>query len=237
MRLWFRRSLALACLVLVPALAPIARASPVLPLGHAGRWIIDASGRVVVIHGINMVYKLPPYYPAAAGFGNNDAAFLARIGFNAVRVGVIWKAVEPRPGVYDQSYLNRIAGTVTTLAHHGIVSLLDFHQDMLNQRFQGEGIPDWAVQDGGLLNPKLGFPGNYLSNPALQHALDAFWSDAPGPGGIGLQARFTGAWEHVAARFKHTRSVLGYEIFNEPFRERCGSRARWRPAVPRSTRS
>ena len=217
MRLWLRRSLALACLVLVPALAPIARASPVLPLGHAGRWITDASGRVVVIHGINMVYKLPPYDPAAAGFGNDDAAFLARIGFNAVRVGVIWKAVEPRPGVYDQAYLNRIAGTVTTLAHHGIVSLLDFHQDMLNQRFQGEGIPDWAVQDGGLLNPKLGFPGNYLSNPALQHALDAFWSDAPGPGGIGLQARFAGAWEHVATRFKHTRSVLGYEIFNEPF--------------------
>ena len=39
-----------------------------------------------------MVYKLAPYYPAAVGFGNDDAAFLARIGFNAVRVGVIWKA-------------------------------------------------------------------------------------------------------------------------------------------------
>jgi hypothetical protein len=33
------------------------------PLGQAGRWITDASGRVVIVHGINMVYKLAPYYP------------------------------------------------------------------------------------------------------------------------------------------------------------------------------
>jgi endoglycosylceramidase len=180
----------------------------------------------VVVHGINMVYKLPPYFPAAAGFGDDDAAFLASLGFNAVRVGVIWKAVEPRPGVYDNAYLSRIASTVRTLARHGIVSLLDFHQDMLNERFQGEGIPDWAVQDGGLPNPKLGFPANYLGNPALEHALDAFFSDAPGPGGIGLQARFAGAWQHVAARFPHTSSVLGYEIFNEPF-----PGTRWEPCA------
>jgi endoglycosylceramidase len=217
MGLLLRRSLTLAGLVAVLALAPIARAAPVLPLGHAGRWITDASGRVVVVHGINMVYKLPPYYPAAAGFGDDDAAFLAGIGFNAVRVGVIWKAVEPRPGVYDQAYLNRIAGTVATLARHGIVSLLDFHQDLFNERFQGEGAPDWTVQDGGLPNPKLGFPTNYLGNPALEHALDAFWANAPGPGGVGLQTRFAQAWRHVAARFKRTPSVLGYEIFNEPF--------------------
>ena len=85
----------------------VAQARPTPPLSHAGRWITDASGRVVVVHGINMVYKLPPYYPAKAGFGNDDAAFLARIGFNAVRVGVIWKALEPTPGHYDNAYKRR----------------------------------------------------------------------------------------------------------------------------------
>ncbi len=64
------------------------------PLGHAGRWITDSSGRVVIVHGINMVYKRPPYYPAAVGFSDDDARFLQRIGFDAVRVGVIWKALE-----------------------------------------------------------------------------------------------------------------------------------------------
>jgi endoglycosylceramidase len=172
---------------------------------------------VVVLHGINMVDKLAPYTPAATGFGADDATFLSGIGFNVVRVGVIWKALEPQPGVYDDAYLADIASTVATLARHGVVSLLDFHQDLLNERFQGEGFPDWAIEDGGLPNPKFGFPTNSLLNPALEHALDQFWNDAKGPGGVGLQDRFAAAWAHVAAYFKADRSVLGYELFNEPF--------------------
>ena len=86
-----------------------ALAAPELPLRHAGRWITDAHGRVVIVHGINMVYKLPPYSPAAVGFGDDDAVFLARSGFNVVRVGVIWKAVEPRPAAYDDGYLSAIS--------------------------------------------------------------------------------------------------------------------------------
>src|ERR1700736_6283157 len=170
-----RRSLTVACLVAALAFAGECLGAAKLPLGHAGRWITDTGGRVVVVHGINMVYKLPPYYPAAVGFGDDDAAFLRRIGFNAVRGGVIWKALEPRPGVYDDAYLAQIAGTVATLTRHGIVALLDFHQDMYNERFQGEGAPDWAVQDDGLpAFPQYGFPGNYLLMAALQHALDHF---------------------------------------------------------------
>ncbi|HWE33209.1 MAG TPA: cellulase family glycosylhydrolase [Solirubrobacteraceae bacterium] len=213
----FRGLAPLAPLFAVLALAAPARAAPAFPLGHAGRWITDGSGRVVVVHGINMVYKVPPYYPAAAGFGDDDATFLHSIGFNAVRVGVIWKAVEPQPGAYNDSYLAQIADTVKLLARHGIVSLLDFHQDMLTEQFQGEGFPDWAIQTGGLLNPTLGFPGNYLGNPALGHALDQFYANAPGPGGIGLQDRLAAAWAHVAAYFRKQPSVLGYELLNEPF--------------------
>jgi len=133
-----------------------------------------------------------------------------------VRVGVIWKAVEPTPGVYDDVYLEHIASTVRTLARHGIYSLLDFHQDMYNELFQGEGAPDWAVQDGGLANPRNGFPGNYLTNPALQRAEDNFWSNSPGPGGIGLEDRYAAAWQHVARTFRRVPGVLGYELFNEP---------------------
>jgi endoglycosylceramidase len=215
-----KRSLALAlcvaCAVMM-AFSSVGQASPTLPLSHAGRWVTDASGRTVIVHGTNMVYKLAPYDPSAVGFGADDAAFLHRIGFNAVRVGVIWKAVEPRPGAFDDAYLARIAATVRTLARHGVLSLLDFHQDMYNERFQGEGAPDWAVQDGGLPNPKLGFPGNYVGDPALERSLDQFFGNATGPSGRGLQDWFASAWAHVAARFRANRSVLGYELFNEPF--------------------
>jgi endoglycosylceramidase len=215
------RSLALAlsaALLATGAFSSVGQAAPALPLGHSGRWVTDARGRVVIVHGINMVYKVPPYYPQAIGFGNDDGAFLQRIGFNAVRVGVIWKALEPRPGVYDDRYLNHIAQTVATLARHGVLSLLDFHQDMYNEKFQGEGAPDWAVQDDGLpAVPRNGFPANYETMPALQHAYDHFWSNSPGPGGVGLDDRYAAAWRHVAMRFRHNPAVLGYELFNEPF--------------------
>src|SRR5437763_3416993 len=95
-RSFFRGSLTLACGLALASSCSVADASPVLPLSHAGRWITDARGRVVILHGINMVYKLAPYYPQAIGFDDDDAAFLARIGFDAVRLGVIWKALEPR---------------------------------------------------------------------------------------------------------------------------------------------
>jgi len=185
------------------------------PFGHAGRWITDSGGRVVVLHGLNEVYKVPPYYPGlpAFGFGDDDAAFLAANGFDAVRVGVIWKAVEPQPGRYDQGYLEQIVATVDTLARHGIVSLLDFHQDQFSERFGGEGAPDWAVLDDGQPNG----PGGYVGNQALQRSFDHFWNNDPGPDGVGLQDRFAAAWAHVAARFRSDPAVLGYELINEPW--------------------
>jgi endoglycosylceramidase len=166
---------------------------------------------------VNMVYKRPPYYPAAAGFGADDARFLHRHGFNGVRLGVIYKGVEPRPGHYDNAYLDHIAATERTLGRNGVFSLLDFHQDLYNEKFQGEGWPDWAVQDDGLPNPKNGFPANYLTNPALQRAFDHFWNDDPGPGGVGLVRRYADAWRHVARRFRSAPHILGYDILNEPW--------------------
>jgi endoglycosylceramidase len=131
---------------------------------------------------------------------------------------VIWAAVEPQPGVYDDAYVERIVRTVDMLGRHGIVSLVDFHQDQTHERFHGEGFPTWAVQDDGLPNePDLGFGPNYLLMPALQHSLDHFWNNDPGPGGVGLQDRYAAAWRHVALRFRDNRNVLGYDLFNEPF--------------------
>jgi endoglycosylceramidase len=216
-----RRAIAVRLLLLLAALATTAapaHAAPKTPLAHAGRWITDADGRVTVLHGLNMVYKRPPYAPAAIGFGDDDAAFLAQEGYNTVRVGLIYKAVEPAPGTYDDAYLARIEATVNALGKHGIVSLLDFHQDLYNERFQGEGWPDWAVQDDGLPNqPQNGFPANYLTMPALQRAFDHFWANDPGPGGVGLQDRYAAAWRHVAERFATNPYVLGYDLLNEPW--------------------
>jgi len=198
--------------------APPAGADPQPPFGHAGRWITDAQGRVVVFHGLNVVDKLPPYYPASLGFDARAVVFLKSNGFDVVRLGIIWKALEPQPGVYDDHYLAQIAATARLLAAHGVFPFIDFHQDMYNERFDGEGAPDWAVQDDGLPHqPDEGFPDNYFFMTSLWRAYDHFWNNDPGPGGIGLQDRYAAAWAHVAAYFRADPSVLGFDIFNEPF--------------------
>lgn len=188
---------------------------PAAPIGHAGRWITDADGRVLVAAGVNMVNKLTPYTPAADGFDDADGAFLAANGLSAVRVGIIWKALEPSPGVFNDAYLASIESTVNMLGSHGIVSLLDFHQDMYNERFQGEGAPDWAVDQSGPVFPLLGFSANYFLLPALMTAYDNFWANAT-VDGEGLQDWYAGAWQHVAAYFNGNPYILGDDLYNEP---------------------
>lgn len=198
-------------------MATPAAAAPELPFTRAGGYLTDAQGRVFISHGMNMVYKVPPYAPSASGFGEDDVRFLVKEGFNTVRLGVIYKAVEPQPGVYDDAYIENIAQTAALLARYGIAPIIDFHQDLYNEKYQGEGWPDWAVIDDGAPNaPLVGFPNNYLANAALNRAFDNFWANTPGPGGVGIGDRFAQAWKHVAARFAG-EPIMGYDLLNEPW--------------------
>jgi endoglycosylceramidase len=167
----------------------------------------------VILHGVNMVDKLPPYDPASIGFGADDAALLQHAGFDTVRLGVILKAIEPTPGHFDNAYLDSIARTAQILGQHGLRVLLDFHQDMFNERFDGEGFPDWMVRDDGIpAQPDTGFPGNYFVMPALWRAYDHLWANDGG-----LEDAYAAAWRHVAARFRSNPAVFGYDTFNEPW--------------------
>lgn len=186
-------------------------------LRTSGSWFVDSDGRAVIMHGFNEVYKVAPFEPSAGGFSDDDAAFLAANGFNAVRVGVIWAGVEPEPAVINYDYLASIENTVQTLANHGIVSILDFHQDSYSSVFEGEGAPEWATETGGLPNPIFGFPVDYALNPAENHAWDALWSNADAPDGVGLENHYAQMTEAVANYFKDNPDVAGYEIMNEPW--------------------
>jgi endoglycosylceramidase len=215
-----RLTLAALCCLLVTG---VAQASAAAPLSHEGRWVTDRHGRVVILHGWNVVYKVGSYRPEDTGFGRDDARFLRRHGFNTVRLGVIYKGLEPRPPAadgkprYRDGYLRSIERTQRLLARHGIHTLLDFHQDLYNERFQGEGWPDWQVLDDGLPSePQIGFPGNYLVNVGLQRAFDNFWANEA-VAGVGLQDRYARAWRHVARRFQDASHLLGYNILNEPW--------------------
>ncbi|HXO53266.1 MAG TPA: cellulase family glycosylhydrolase, partial [Mycobacterium sp.] len=188
-----------------------------LPISTTGTWLTNSDGQVVLLHGLNEVYKVAPFEPSASGFSADDAAFLAANGFNAVRLGVIWAGVEPKPGVFDTAYIDSIQQTVQTLANHGIYTILDFHQDEYSGAYGGEGAPAWAAQSGGLPNTSLSFPINEFVDPAETHAWDAFWSNAQAPNALGLEDNYSQMLETVASDFTGNTDVLGYEIMNEPY--------------------
>ena len=210
--------LAIAAALAAPTAAAASPKPPRSPLTNNGRWLTDASGRVDILHGFNMVYKRPPYQPGAVGFGADDADFLRRNGFNTIRLGLIYKAVEPQPGRVNHAYVLKLRGIERMLAKRGIHSLIDFHQDLYNEKFSGEGWPDWAVLDDGLpAEPLAGFPATYITSPGLNRAFDNFYANKPGPGGVRLQRRYAGAWAKVAKSFSADPGVLGYDLLNEPW--------------------
>ena len=210
----------------VGAFGTIAGAPPnignVDKLTTTGTWVTNSDGQVVIMHGVNVVYKVPPYTPSAMGFDDDDAQFLADNGFNVVRLGVDWAAVEPEPGVIDTEYLAEIDQTVQTLSDHGIYTVIDMHQDLYSTELHGEGAPGWATQTGGLPNPDLGalvgqFAVNYYLSPAQNHAWDAFWANSDAPDGVGLQNHYAQSWQAIANYFADDPNVIGYNIINEPW--------------------
>lgn len=184
-----------------------------------GTWLLDRAGRVVILHGTNQIRKLPPYTPSSIGFGADDVEKMREAGFNSVRLGVIWKAFEPTPGHYDRRYLADLAGTVKLFTDRKMSVIFDFHQDMYNEAFSGQGFPDWATDPGPLpIGPDCGFPSNYFAQLAQQHAWDQFWGNRiTDSTGRSVHQAFVAMWKQVARQFRDDPYVVGYDIFNEPF--------------------
>ena len=206
-----------------------------------GPYLYDAHNRVVLLHGVNVVYKHPPYiaYPDAGkpwDLSEADAARMQSLGFNVVRLGIEWQALEPGSGGPNQpkictpgtpgdphefnravaeNYLKHVAATVKLLSRHGIYTLLDMHQDVYNTNFRGEGAPSWAVcTDGVPIVPLGGRWSNNYSNPQLDAAVHHFWTnDVVG----NLQGQYDLVWATVASYFRNDPWVVGYDPYNEPF--------------------
>ena len=79
-----------------------------------GKFILDNYGRYGVFHGVNVVNKEPPYIPTTDAFdvkhsvSAEDIKYMKHLGFNLVRLGVEWEAVEKKEGEYDDEYLKNV---------------------------------------------------------------------------------------------------------------------------------
>mmetsp|Transcript_46707 Transcript_46707/g.117590 ORF Transcript_46707/g.117590 Transcript_46707/m.117590 type:complete len:646 (-) Transcript_46707:43-1980(-) len=128
-------------------------AIPRLFVNPINKQMVDASARVHIFHGVNVVYKEFPWYPKSDKFDpqdsltDEDMAHLREWGFNVVRLGVMWPGLEPYRGHVNQTYLQEVLSITKRLAEHGLYTLIDFHQDLLSRHFCGEGIPEFYVED------------------------------------------------------------------------------------------
>jgi endoglycosylceramidase len=191
------------------------------PLRVDGRHFVDPKGRIVILHGIFVVWKSDPLYPlddptSPNQFLSADAANIREAGFDLVRLAWYWEGLEPTQGAYSQTYLDGIAAVEEKLADDGVYTLLDSHQDQFNRTFGDKpGFPQWATVIDDLAPNPLPFPLGYFQ-PATGRAFANLYANRE-VAGEGIADAYGDAWRRVAARFAARPMVLGYDLINEPF--------------------
>ncbi len=159
-------------------------------LRACGRSIIDEDGNYVLLRGAN-------YMGMEFGwFGHSEENFerMRSWGFNVVRLPIAWSYVEPEEGHYDDSYLATVDTVISWCRENGLYVILDMHQWNWAPMFEGNGLPDWAVEQ-------------YSDQ---DQAKFGFFTNAT------IQGKFFDMWRHVANRYKNESTIFAYDIFNEP---------------------
>eukprot|EP00842_Homolaphlyctis_polyrhiza_P001164 jgi/Hompol1/2048/HPOL_002849-RA len=206
--------------------------------------LVDEFGRTRFFRGVNVVFKAPPWHPvvdrfdAAKSFSDEDAAILAGLGMNAIRLSVSWAGAEPEQGSFNQSYFQVIRTIIRSCAKHNIFVLIEYHQDLLAEQFCGHGVPRWLINSDWLPEwrrfpvPQKWKPFNTTASngiPTREQCSEISWflsyftmavADAFGKfysNHDGMLDKFSAFWHRVVSEFHGEPNILGYEIINEPW--------------------
>jgi endoglucanase len=119
-------------------------------------------------------------------FGPDDAAYLAQLGLNSVRVPVNYRHFEDDRAPFEimESGFRRLDRVIETCAAAGIYTVIDLH-----------ALP--------------GYQNHHWHSDNPTH-LPAFWDHRH------FQDRVVNLWEHIADRYKDNPWVAGYNPINEP---------------------
>src|SRR5699024_4655489 len=211
----------LACVAVLVIAGAVAAGVPSAP-HTAPRFITDAQGRALVLHGFSTDGGAKT---SADGLPNIDEegveAEYEDMGTNFVRLLISWRAVEPEPGVYDEEYFDGLEQIINWYDARGYSVMLDMHQDLwgafegLSEGAIGNGAPAWATYTDGLpLKERDQWELHYL-DPGIVRAFDHFW------GTTGehpeLSEHYAGAWQAVAKRFGDHSAVVAYALMNESY--------------------
>jgi cellulase (glycosyl hydrolase family 5)/short repeat uncharacterized protein DUF308 len=229
----------------------------------SGSWFRDEHGRYILFRGVNFAgrSKLPPYLPISPlevkdlsgldlkkeiQLAKPELDLLKNLGFNIVRLLISWKALEPRPNSNlnellpeGKEYLSYMRQIIDEIYSRNIYVILDFHQDIANEAYGGDGFPDWAlVVDNNKeheLPPKLSpdhppdkkWQIKYMINKSLKHTFKSFWENdltnvENGLENYPVRTHLEKTIELTIKYFKSLNdglghpAILGIEPFNEP---------------------
>lgn len=119
-------------------------------------------------------------------FEDADAAFIASLGLNCLRLPINYRHFErdTEPFVIREEGFRHLDRVVDLCARHGLYTVIDLHA------VQGYQNQDW-----------------HSDNPGF---IASLWTQRQ------FQDRAAGLWEAIARRYRGNRWVAGYNLINEP---------------------
>lgn len=195
--------------------------SELTPIHVDGERFVDAAGREVILRGVNTGgrSKLPPFLPfdPEPDFEtalDEYADAVEALGFNVVRLLVLYEAAEPVRGQYDEEYLLRYDAMVRAFSDRGIRVIVDSHQDLFSRRLCGDGFPDWALEETYRDRPQQADCGLWALRyftPAVAGSMDRLYLNKDG-----VRDSYVEFFAMMARRYKDEPALIGFEPINEP---------------------
>jgi len=188
-----------------------------------GPYLRDQYSRVVILHGVNAVYKLAPYELTVTPgqpntFDAADARTIAGSASTSCASGCSGRARTGRrrpepaavctPGAPAnptlsaatvRAYLAKVAAVVDLLGRYGIYTLLDMHQDVYNSLYRGEGAPAGRSAPTGCRSSPSGPVVAELPQPDPRHRRRPFLGQRRDGRSPGEYDRVWGAVAHSFA--------------------------------------
>ncbi len=187
----------------------------------SGKVLLDEYGRERIFYGINVCDKGSFEETTRRRIFNYkwDDEMLRSFkkqGYNLIRLGVTWEAIEPEKGKYNDVYIAAIKGMLDKCYEYGMYAYIDMHQDLYSGwgDAPGDGAPGWACYTDGYKyrKPKLVWAESYFIDKATHRAFDNFWDNK-----LGVQDAFVDMWCYLAKKLDGHPALFGYDLFNEPF--------------------
>lgn len=197
-----------------------------------GKRFVDEYGRERIFNGINVCDK--GVYDASLGKRTYCHEWEKELitpfyesGFNIMRLGFTWDAIEPQPGQYNMAYIQFLKDTLDRCEKAEIYVYLDIHQDLYSGfgNGNGDGAPAWATLTGRhtYKRAKKVWAEGYFWGKAVHKAFDNFWDNVP-IGNKNIQDYYADMWQFVVKELGSHPAVIGFDLMNEPFPGKSGGK-------------